>query len=158
MRRITLWLVSTVAALVLLFSYRTSTGVAGPAGSDDLADGPREPGATEQPKAPAASSSGPAESGAGETVVDGSVAQTRWGPVQVRVMITAGTITDVVALRFPDAHPLEVELNTNAAAVLRERVLVAQNADVDLVSGATVTSEGYIESLQAALDAAGFPR
>ncbi|GAA2337419.1 FMN-binding protein [Dactylosporangium salmoneum] len=133
MRRIALWLASTVAALVLLFSYRTSTGAFSTA------------------TAPPTSGSG--ATGSGKTY-DGSTVQTRWGPVQVRITVDGGKITDVAAVTYPNGNRRDLEINDYALPQLRSEVLQAQSADIDSVSGATVTSEGYKESLQAALDAA----
>ena len=143
MRRITLWLFSTVAALVLLFSYRTSTNSAGPAST--VAQAPQDSGA-------AAGDSG-TTSGGGKTYT-GSTAQTRWGPVQVTITVTDGKITEVGVPVYPTENPRDQEINAYALPVLRQETLAAQNAKIDAVSGATVTSDGYIESLQAALDAA----
>jgi uncharacterized protein with FMN-binding domain len=75
---------------------------------------------------------------------------TEKGPVQVQVTFDGDRITAVTLLRQPD-HPQ----TTAAVPRLVEETLRAQSADVDTVSGATVTSEGYKESLQAALDANG---
>ncbi|WP_433206947.1 FMN-binding protein [Dactylosporangium sp. CS-047395] len=133
MRRIILWLASTVAALVLLFSYRTSTG----------------PTAASSPQSAAVA---PA-TGTGKTF-DGSVAATRWGDVQVRITVDGGKVTDVTALTYPAGNRRDQEINAYALPRLRTEALAAQSADIDSVSGATVTSEGYKESLQAALDAA----
>jgi uncharacterized protein with FMN-binding domain len=134
MRRVALWLVSTVAALVLLFSYRTSTMGAG---------------ATAE-KAPAVE----VPAAAGRETYDGTVVQTRWGPVQVRITVAGGTIVDVAVPVYPDGNRRDLEINDRALPILRAATLTAQGADIDAVSGATVTSEGYKESLQAALDAA----
>ncbi|WP_238008527.1 FMN-binding protein [Dactylosporangium sp. AC04546] len=152
MRRITLWLVSTVAVVVLLFSYRTSTmGAAAP-------NAPGVVGA-----APGLVSSGPAAGSSvgpsapsGATVVNGTVVRTRWGPVQVQVTISGRKITDVVALQVPSGNRRDREINDYAVPLLHDAVLQAQSADIDSVSGATVTSDGYRRSLQAALDAAHF--
>ncbi|MGI5239861.1 FMN-binding protein [Dactylosporangium sp. CA-139066] len=150
MRRITLWLVSTVAVLVLLFSYRTSTMGA---------TAPNQPGVVGAapgvvPAAPEASAG--ASAATGTTVVNGTVVQTRWGPVQVQVTIAGGKITEVAALRVPDGNRRDHEINSYAVPMLRDEVLRAQSARIDSVSGATVTSDGYRRSLQAALDAAHF--
>jgi uncharacterized protein with FMN-binding domain len=160
MRRITMWLVSTVAALVLLFSYRTSTGGSIASGSTGAAA--NAPGIVSQDgtsPAPAASSSasaGTTSNTGGKKVVNGTVAQTRWGPVQVQVTISGGKITEITALQVPDGNFRDQEINSYAVPQLREEVLQAQSASIDMISGATITSEGYIESLQAALDTANF--
>jgi uncharacterized protein with FMN-binding domain len=165
MRRITLWLICTIAVLVLLFSYRTSlSGPTGPAAAHAPADpAGNAPGIVADPTTPA-----PTPSGTGaatpqtqapstkDTVANGTVAQTRWGPVQVRVRISGGRIVDVTTLQVPDGNGRDREINQYAVPQLREQVLAAQSADINGVSGATVTSDGYRESLQAALDSAHF--
>jgi uncharacterized protein with FMN-binding domain len=133
--RIVLWLAATTVVLVLLFAYRTSTSGATPAPSA------QPPGVVGQPAGLA-------------VVVNGSVARTRWGPVQVQISVTGGRITDVRALTYPSGNGHDTAINAYALPQLRQEVLAAQSAKIDAVSGATVTSDGYRESLQAALDAA----
>ncbi len=168
MRRITLWLVATVVVVVLLFSYRTSLNsgnVSRPGAERSLA-----PGVVAGPANAAAATAGqagagrPAQAGGSspssgaETVVNGTVAQTVWGPVQVQVTISAGKISDVIALQVPDQSFRDQQINSYAVPQLRQEVLSAQSAHVDTVSGATVTSDGYVRSLQAALDSVHFGR
>ena len=81
---------------------------------------------------------------------------TRYGIVQVQVVLTGGTITDVTAVQYPQQERTDQEINSQAIPLLRSQVLAAGSAKIDGVSGATFTSEGYITSLQSALDAAGF--
>ncbi|MEU4237342.1 FMN-binding protein [Actinoplanes sp. NPDC026619] len=157
MRRITLWLFSTVAAVVLLFSYRTSTNGGGPASVAAVAPaaGPTTSPDAGSPSAgsPSAGSPSAGSSGSGQTFT-GSVAQTRWGPVQVSITVSGKKITDVAVPTYPSENGRDVEINARALPILRQETLDAQSADIDTVSGATVTSDGYLESLQAALDAA----
>jgi uncharacterized protein with FMN-binding domain len=164
MRRITLWFVSTVAVLVLLFSYRTSTGVGASNRVDPIA-GPAAPGivATSTPGpdptsgTPRAGDPTSKQAAAGQPiVVNGTVVQTRWGPVQVQVRIENSAITEVTVLVYPSGSGRDEEINSYALPRLREQTLRAQSADISGVSGATVTSDGYRQSLQAALDAAHF--
>lgn len=84
----------------------------------------------------------------------GTAVQTRFGAVQVQITVKAGTITDVTALRLTDEDRKSVQISNRAAPMLRAAVLKAQSADVQTISGATVTSDAYLTSLQAALDAA----
>lgn len=84
----------------------------------------------------------------------GSVVQTRFGPVQVQITVQAGKITDVTALQLTDAERKSVQISNRAAPLLRDEVLQSQSAEVQTISGATVTSDAYLNSLQAALDAA----
>jgi len=86
----------------------------------------------------------------------GSVVATRFGNMQVSVTLAGGTITDVTALQLTDKDSKSVQISTRAAPVLKAEVLKAQSAAVANVSGATYTTQGYLTSLQAALDAAGF--
>jgi uncharacterized protein with FMN-binding domain len=84
----------------------------------------------------------------------GSVVQTRFGAVQVQITVKAGAVTDVTALQLTDAERKSVQISNRAAPLLRAEVLKAQSAKVQTISGATVTSVAYLNSLQAALDAA----
>jgi uncharacterized protein with FMN-binding domain len=91
---------------------------------------------------------------AGTYVVTGPVVATPFGPVQVQVDIANGKIGDVVALQTPTEHAFSVQLNKFAAPMLRTETLKAQDAKIDVVSGATYTSDAYAQSLQAALNTA----
>lgn len=97
------------------------------------------------------SSSG--SSSAGGTFTGDSV-QTRFGSVQVQISVSGGKITDVKALQLTDEDRRSVQISNRAAPLLRSEVLQAQSANVQTISGATVTSSAYLTSLQAALDAA----
>lgn len=85
---------------------------------------------------------------------DGEVVQTRFGTVQVQITVKSGQITDVTALKLTDAEGRSVQISNYAEPILRDEVLQAQSANVQTVGGATVTSDAYLSSLQAALDAA----
>jgi uncharacterized protein with FMN-binding domain len=157
MRRITLWLFSTVAAVVLLFSYRTSTGgeVAPAVAAVAPATTPSS-GAT--PSRDATASPGTTASSGGTKVTKtytGSTAGTRWGDVQVTITVSGGKITDVQVPVYPNGNGRDQEINAYALPTLTQETLQAQSADIQTVSGATVTSDGYLQSLQSALDAAG---
>ena len=108
----------------------------------------------------ATSRSGTAQSVATPTgatgAFEGPIVQTRFGPMQVSVTIDNGTITDVTALQLTNDDRKSVMISNRAAPILRGEVLSAQSASVANVSGATYTSQGYRQSLQAALDAAQF--
>ena len=73
----------------------------------------------------------------------------------MQLTVAAGRITDVTVVRYPDGNRRDTEINAQALPILVRSTLDAQSADIDMVSGATVTSEGYLESLQSALDRAG---
>jgi len=141
MRRIVLWFLSTAAVVTLLFGYHTSTSGPVPAASETVVAAPAAPGAPQ--------SSGTA------TTVAGSVTGTRWGDVQVTITVTDGRITAVDVPVYPTENGKDRQINASALPILVQETLSAQSADIDMVSGATVTSEGYVESLQSALDEAG---
>ena len=159
MRRVTLWLISTIAVLVLLISYRTSRD-SSPVSAAHGAQAPGVVGGQTPGTTPTASGSGPAASttpkAVATTTVNGTVAPTQWGPVQVQVTLSGTRITDVAAIVYPSGNGHDASINAYALPLLRQQVLSAQSAQIDGVSGATVTSDGYRTSLQAALDAAHF--
>jgi uncharacterized protein with FMN-binding domain len=86
----------------------------------------------------------------------GADEQTPYGDVQVSVTISGGKITEVKALRLTNDGGRSVQISNRAAPMLRSEVLKAQSANVNSISGATYTSEGYLTSLQSALDSAHF--
>ena len=151
MRRIVLALAGTVSGLVMLFSYHTSLAgggvVAAPGTRRRLRHrcvGRHQLG----------SSGGTDARPGGSSTVTGDTVQTRWGPVQVQITVEGGQLTDVTAVQYPNGNGRDQEINAYALPVLAQEALAAQSADIDHVSGATVTSEGYVQSLQSALDQA----
>ena len=98
----------------------------------------------------------PATSGAKDGTFDGSVVNTRFGTVQVQAVITGGKITDVIAVKLTDAGRQSVAISQQVAPMVRSEVLTAQSAKVANISGGTYTTQAYLQSLQSALDAAGF--
>lgn len=126
-----------------------STGNPGSTGSTGTSSSTGSAGST--------GSSGSAGSGAASTAGDtfaGDTVQTRFGSVQVQITVSSGKITDVTALQLTDEDRRSVQISNRAAPLLRAEVLKAQSANVQTISGATVTSSAYLTSLQAAIDAA----
>jgi uncharacterized protein with FMN-binding domain len=115
----------------------------------------RSPATPTAPQGSSAPSAGPA-AGAADGQFSGPVVNTRYGPVQVQVTISNGALVEVQALQLPDSDPHSAQLSQYAEPILRSAALQAQSAQVDTVSGATYTSRAYAQSLQAALDSAGF--
>ena len=157
MTRIAVIFAATVSVVVLLFSYRTSThseavGTTGSPGR--LPAGYAVPAPTSS--APATSSGSPSTtSGAGKSgTYDGAAADTPYGPVQVRITLSGGRITAAETVQVPNESRRDVEINNAAVPQLVQETLQAQSARIDTVSGATYTSEGYLQSLQSAIDAA----
>ncbi|MFJ5309019.1 FMN-binding protein [Streptomyces sp. NPDC088350] len=138
LRRIVLASAVTASGLVMLLALKPHT-------APQVAAAPAT--------VPSSSSSGSTATGA--KTVNGDTVQTRWGPVQVKITVKNGKITDVTAVQSPSGNPRDQEINSAALPQLRSEALAAQSASIDTVSGATYTSDGYRQSLQSALDSAG---
>ncbi len=160
MRRALITVTATVAGTVAVLTYhpgvgRTGVSLAGGSTSRTHASGPGSGSGAGTSQTPAQAGA-PAGSGALSLPASGSATgptvTTRWGPVQVRVQFSGGRIADVQALQLPNGDGRSVWISQQAEQILRQEVLQAQSANVDMVSGATYTSGGYIQSLQAALD------
>ncbi len=167
MRRIILTIASTAAALVLLFSYRTSTGSGDVAAKTIISSGAGvvsgattapsaavQPPSASQPQAGAQPQMSAQPQAGASKVINGSTVQTEYGPVQVQITVSAGKITAADAVQYPTAQRRDVQINRQAVPMLNAEVLATQSANIDAVSGASYTSDGYVQSLQAALDVA----
>lgn len=128
-------------------SVHVSTSASGTTASS--APATSTPGATSTPSTTAS----PSASAASATkTVTGAAADTRYGPVQVKVTFSGTTITAVDTVQYPSESGRDVEINSQALPILQQETLSKQSAQIDTVSGATYTSEGYIQSLQSAID------
>jgi uncharacterized protein with FMN-binding domain len=160
-KRIVLWLLSTVSVLVLLFGYNTSTAGTQSvtpstsiiSGGTSSASGSSSAGTSSASGSPSSGTSSGSDSGT--STVTGDTVSTEWGPVQVELTIADGTITDVSVPVYPNGNGRDIEINNRALPTLIQETLDTQSAGIDMVSGATVTSVGYTTSLQSALDQAG---
>jgi uncharacterized protein with FMN-binding domain len=142
MRKIVIAIASTVSALVLLFSYHTST------------NSPAAKQATTDTNAGTGNSGGTTPNSGSDGTYTGDPAATRFGDVQVQIIVTNGKITSADAVQYPNGNRHDQQINAYAIPILNSEVVDAQSATIDAVSGATVTSDGYISSLQSAIDAA----
>lgn len=159
MRRIVTWALSTLTVLVLLLSYHTSTSSSIAPSEQVAAAGARSAGAGAGPAqgAPGASSGPSSGSGTAQgagTTVAGNAVDTPFGPVQVQIAVSNGKITGADVLQVPDRQRRDQLINGRAVPILNQEAVAAQSAKVDMVSGATYTSEGYVQSLQSAIDQA----
>jgi uncharacterized protein with FMN-binding domain len=168
-RRTAFTVVATVVGLVLLLQFKTHSATS----TGSLAAlGPEAPSPTRAqhsqsaspqvrhtpqvrrttipsiPSSPSRQSSQPSRpiTSTGQTIT------TAYGPVQVRIVETAGRLTDVTAIQLPSDNPHSREIAAAAVPILRTEALRANGAHIDVVSGATYTSNGYAQSLQSALD------
>jgi uncharacterized protein with FMN-binding domain len=174
-RRIVTAFAATVSAVVLLFSYSTSTGgsstqattsvtgsaaggsaagSSGQSGSSSGSGGSSGSAGTSGSTGSTGSSSPSGSSGTTGGTFTGDAVDTRWGPVQVKIVVQDGKVTAADVVQVPSGNHRDEEINAYAVPVLDQEVLDAQSAGIDAVSGATVTSDGYVQSLQSALDAA----
>jgi len=150
MRRVILAIVSTVVGLILLLTFKThSTSGAG-----------SPPAALGTPSAGGVSGSGGgSDAGVGTgtaaaKTVTGSAANTIYGPVQVQIVVKGGKVTAAKAVEYPQDTPRDSQINAFAIPVLDREAVSVGSATIDMVSGATYTSRGYLTSLQNALDQA----
>jgi uncharacterized protein with FMN-binding domain len=88
-------------------------------------------------------------------VVTGDAADTRYGPVQLRVTFSGKKISKIDVLQYPTESGRDQEINSVALPILNQEAITAQSAQIDVVSGATYTTDGYTQSLQSAIDKAG---
>lgn len=84
----------------------------------------------------------------------GESAETPYGAVQVAAVIAEGKVTDIKFLKMPSSDDRSIEITEDSQPKLKEAAINTQSADIDFITGATSTSYGYQESLQAALDKA----
>lgn len=151
-KRIVLWVLSTLSTVVVLFGYHTSTSSVMATSTGSTFSG------SKQGQSASGSTSGSTSrstSGSSNTSVTGQVAHTQWGPVQVQLDVSGSTITHVSILQYPNGNGRDVEIANYALPQLIQDTLDSQGHDVSMVSGATYTSQGYLQSLQSALDQAG---
>jgi uncharacterized protein with FMN-binding domain len=154
MRRNLAALLGTLTTLVLLFSYHTSLDSSAPTPSAAAPQTPGSDSSSSSGDSSGSSSSTSGSSSSGAKTYTGEVADTRWGPVQVKITVTNGKITAAETTQVPNENPRDQEINSYAVPVLNQEAAQAQSAQIDAVSGATVTSDGYIQSLQSAIDKA----
>lgn len=84
----------------------------------------------------------------------GAAADAQWGVVQVRAIIQKGKLTNVQFVQFPDKRERSVTVNKHATPLLASEAIQAQSAQVDVVTGATDTSDAFMQSLADALSQA----
>jgi uncharacterized protein with FMN-binding domain len=165
MKRVLFSVIGTVLGLVALLSFKTqSHPLATPTGGLPSAVA-SVPATTTGPSTGSPSSTGGATSAPPDPSPSspststkkylGSAVQTRYGIVQVQVVASGSHIATVSFVQLTAFDGRSQEINSQAAPILLQETIAAQNAQIDTVSGATYTSDGYRQSLQSALDQAG---
>jgi uncharacterized protein with FMN-binding domain len=170
-RRITPVILATVAGLGVLATFKTSPATPGKAltfaraAARTPASGaapPRSststpttvPATAPAPTTPSTAAPAPTTTPARRTFTGGDFPN-QYGDVQVQVVVRGRELVDVQPLQLPFDHQRSAEISQQAEPILRQEALQAQSAQIDLLTGATFTSESYAESLQSALDRAG---
>jgi uncharacterized protein with FMN-binding domain len=168
MKRVLLSITGTVLGLVALLSFKSNghsvtTGAGLPSAS--LPSAPSSSGASSSSSAPSSGSTGSGRSASRSTTaappttvsrtLTGDAVQTQYGVVQVQLTASGKKIQNVSFLQLTANDGRSQQINSYAGPILLQETLSAQSAQIDTVSGATYTSEGYLQSLQTALDKAG---
>jgi uncharacterized protein with FMN-binding domain len=155
MRRVILAVTGTIAGLAALLSFKSHAPSLSAAATSGTSGGSTSSSSS------SSSSSVPGEFPTGsqaanlpadETALTGQVANTVYGPVQVQLIVRNSKIIKVVVLQQPTNTIHDIQIGQFAFPELISETLNAQSAKIDAVSGASYTSQGYIQSLQSALD------
>jgi uncharacterized protein with FMN-binding domain len=157
MKRVLFAITGTVLGLVALLTFKTkspiATSAALPSGSTSTTSS-STPAPTTSGSSTTKRSSSSASAATAKTYT-GQAIQTQYGIVQVAVTATGSHIDSVRFVQLTAFDQRSQEINSAAGPILIQETLDAQGAQVDTVSGATYTSDGYLQSLQSALDQAG---
>ena len=166
MRRAIVAGTATVSGIVLLLGLKPhgSSSALG-ASSFSIGSGPST-GAASAPATGSAGGKSSASSAApksapstrtnsGPKVVTADAADTPYGPVQLQVTFSGKKISSINVLEYPTESFRDQQINSYALPILNQEAMAAQSAHIDVVSGATYTSDGYAQSLQSAIDKSG---
>ena len=168
MRRAIVTTSATVSGIVLLLGLKPHGGTAVGqtksfsigSGSDSAqsqsgTSGGSSSGGTSAPAPTTAKTTAPKSSSTGTKTITGEAADTRYGPVQLKVTFSGKKITNIDVVQYPTESGRDMEINSYALPILNQEAMSAQSAQIDAVSGATFTSDGYAQSLQSAIDQLG---
>jgi len=149
----TLLIIMSVAILGALGMYINKT----PASSAKLVSSPTSSNNSTSQPAGTGTSSSASQAAAATSYKDGTFngsTDTAYGPVDIAVVINGGKITDVRFMQMPSSHDYSRQVTAYAEPLLKQTTLQNQSSNIDFVSGATSTSNGFEQSLQMALDQA----
>lgn len=147
-------IVATVIGVALLFSFKTPTQARLRTPSADVAQASPTPTPSPSDSSAPTPTPSPSSSGYKDGTYTGQDIQNQFGDTQVKVTIAGGKITDVQALQLPYDRQRSADISAYVKQPLHDEVLQAQSALIDLISGATFTSDAYAQSVQSALDQA----
>jgi uncharacterized protein with FMN-binding domain len=149
MRRAPIVLSATVAGVAAVLSFHAHPQKLTPAASAPAATG-------SSPSSSSGSSSSTAKRSAAPKTATGAAEPNQYGTVQVKVTVEGGKITQITPVQLPQSDGRSAQISQYAAPQLQNEAMTAQSAQIDGVSGASYTSEGYAMSLQSALDQLGY--
>ena len=158
MRRAIVASTATVSGIVLMLGLKSHPSTVGNAaqpigiGSSAPAAGSASGSSAAAPSTGSTTTAPAAKTGS--KVVTGAAADTRYGPVQLKVTFTGTKISDIEVVEYPAESNRDQEINSYALPILNSEAITAQSAHINAVSGATYTSDGYVQSLQSAIDQA----
>lgn len=169
MKRVILSVLSTVLGLAALLSFKTGGHATVGASLPSAALGSSATSSAPSPTPTSSSAGGPPNTAPSDTAqspsastpatsaktYSGTAVETRYGTVQVAVTVTGAKITNVAFLQLTSRDGRSADINSQAGPLLLQETLSAQSSTIDTISGATYTSQGYLQSLQSALDQAG---
>ncbi len=165
MRRAFPALIVTLIGLAALATFKSAPGVAKSSSalpakrSGAVATAPPRSTTTTAPPGPLGSSPAtgttPSTRAASARTIDGDPFDNQYGTVQVRVTLQGKQITGITALQMPSDRQRSAEISQQAEPLLQQEALQAQSAQIDIIGGASYTSQSYAQSLQSALDKAG---
>lgn len=157
MKKVTVAILIIGSFIIYSFLYNHETPVALLPNSSTASSSSKRPSSTTStvPAVPAVPATPTATGTSGSLYKDGtytgSVADAQWGNLQVQAIIQHGKITNVPFLQYPSDRNRSVRINTSADPQLTSEAIQAQNANVDIITGATDSSEAFIQSLSDAL-------
>ena len=132
----------------------SSTGTSTGGTSSGTSAGSSSSGSTSSTGSAGSTGSTASASGLKDGSFTGQAVDTRYGAVQVAITVSGGQITDVSVPQYPNTERRDEQINAQAIPILVSETKSAQSAQIDMVSGATFTSDGYTQSLQSAIDQA----
>lgn len=150
MRRAVLATGATVVGVAYLLNFKVASHL------PVITPAPDPPAVAAQgsPSPPAPSAPSPTAAGVPDGTYTGPSVFVRFGDVQVRIVVAGGKVADVQATDLPTDRARSAEISQIAGPILRQEAIRAQSARINIVSGATYTSEGYAQSLEGALQQA----
>ncbi|QPC92936.1 FMN-binding protein [Mesorhizobium sp. INR15] len=92
-----------------------------------------------------------AAKGYADGVYTGPTADAYYGIIQIQALVQGGQLTALKVLKYPSDRRTSININRQALPMLRDEAISAQSANVDIISGATLTSRAFIQSLRGAL-------